>query len=91
MKLKLEKAGMITSTNHKAEITNISLHGIWLFHNQKEYFLPYSDFPWFKEAKVQHILNLEIPSENHFYWPDLDIDLNLDSITNPEDYPLISK
>ncbi|MBO6572412.1 MAG: DUF2442 domain-containing protein [Balneola sp.] len=81
---------MITSTKHKTEVTNISSHGIWLFYERKEYFLPYSEFPWFKDAKVQHILNVETPSENHFFWPDLDIDLSLDSINNPGKYPLVA-
>jgi len=50
---------MITSTKHKTEVTNISSHGIWLFYEKKEYFLPFSEFPWLKDAKVQHILNVE--------------------------------
>lgn len=81
---------MITSTKHKTEVTNISSHGIWLFYEKKEYFLPFSEFPWFKDAKVQHILNVEAPSEKHFFWPDLDIDLSLDSINNPGKYPLVA-
>ncbi len=31
------------------EITNISTHGLWLFANEKEYFLSYADFPWFMD------------------------------------------
>lgn len=36
------------------------------------------------------ILNIEEPMEYHFYWPDLDIDLSLEIIKHPEDFPLQS-
>ncbi len=87
--MKSNKAGS-TISEPKTEITNISTHGIWLFHEGKEYFLTYEEFPWFKNAKVQDILNVETPSPTHFYWPDLDVDLSLDSIKKPEKYPLVS-
>lgn len=86
-----KETGMITLEKNKAEVTNISSHGIWLFHDKKEYFLSYNDFPWFKSATIEEILNVETTSKTYFYWPDLDVDLSLDSIKSPEDYPLISK
>jgi hypothetical protein len=33
---------------------------------------------------------LERPTPCHLYWPDLDVDLSLDSIEHPERYPLKS-
>ena len=86
--MKSESTGA-TTLDKITEVTNISAHGIWLFHEAKEYFLPYSEFPWFKNAKVQHILNVKTPSSTHFYWPDLDVDLHLGSISNTDKYPLI--
>lgn len=88
--MKSEKAGTIISDN-KTEVTNISSHGIWLLHDSKEYFLPHEQFPWFKKATIKDVTNVECPTKNHFYWPDLDVDLHLDSIKNPEKYPLVSK
>ena len=73
------------------EITNISSHGLWLLSNDHEYFLSYVDFPWFKDAPVGKILNIQEPSPGHFYWPELDVDLCIDSIEHPERYPLHSK
>ena len=73
------------------EITNVSSHGVWLLTDDREYFLSYDDFPWFKDAAVGSILNVEEPSPGHFYWPDLDVDLGVDSIERPEKYPLKSK
>ena len=34
------------------EVTNISTHGIWLLARDKELFIPYEEFPWFKNAPV---------------------------------------
>ncbi len=73
------------------EVTNISKHGFWLYINDKEYFLSFDDFPWFKNATVSDILNVQLLHGYHLYWPDLDIDLELDSIKFPEKYPLIYK
>ena len=73
------------------EVTNISNHGFWLMIEEAEYFLSYNDFPWFKNATIGNILNIEEPTKHHFYWPGLDIDLSLDIIKNPKKYPLESK
>ena len=73
------------------EVTNISAHGFWLWLAGKEYFLPFADFPWFKNAKVADILNIERHGDRHLHWPALDVDLTLDMIENPRAYPLIYK
>lgn len=80
--------GTSTST---AEVTNISKHGFWLLLDDRELFLAFERFPWFKQAAVDAILNLERPAPQHLRWPDLDIDLAVDSIEHPEHYPLESK
>ena len=88
--MKSSKAGK-TISDSNTEITNVSPHGIWLFHEGTEYFLPYVSFPWFKKATIEAVMNLEVPGPNHFYWPDLDVDLHLDTIKHPEKYPLVSQ
>ena len=75
----------------RVEVTNISNHGFWLLANDTELFLPFKEFPWFKNAGVESIMNVEEPFTNHFYWPDLDVDLDKESIENPKKFPLISK
>ncbi len=70
------------------EITNISSHGIWLLAHDKELFMSFKDFPWFENQTVKTILNVEEQSPNHFYWPDIDVDLTVESIENPERFPL---
>jgi hypothetical protein len=85
--MRLEMLGKNTST---VEVTHISTYGVWILSRDNEMFLSYEDFPWFKDVPLGKILNVEEPVSNHFYWPDLDIDLSLDIIQNPERFPLVS-
>ncbi|MBS3962968.1 MAG: DUF2442 domain-containing protein [Methylomonas sp.] len=73
------------------EVTNISQYGLWLLLGDEELFLPFSEFPWFRNASVENILHVEHPSSNHLYWPELDIDLDVESIRHPEKFPLVSQ
>jgi hypothetical protein len=70
-------------------VTNVSRHGLWLLVSDKEYFLPYEQYPWFQDARIREILNVHLEHEAHLHWPDLDVDLELDSLEHPENYPLI--
>ncbi len=74
-----------------AEVTNISPHGFWILLDDRELFLPFDEFPWFKSAKIEEIVELERPRPHHLRWPKLDVDLSLDSIEHPERYPLKSR
>jgi hypothetical protein len=71
------------------EITNISVHGFWLWFQGTEYFLPFSDYPWFRKATIKQIINVKQVHKNHFYWPELDVDLTTDILSEPEKYPLV--
>ena len=73
------------------EVTNISSHGFWLLVGGKELFLSYEDFPWFKDAPVGHIIDVEQPSPGHFRWPQLDIDLGAETIEHPDEFPLMAR
>jgi hypothetical protein len=86
--VKSDKVGSGTS---KAEVLNISPHGFWLYVAEKEYFLDFDHFPWFREAAVAQIFNVEFSHGHHLYWPDLDVDLDLDRISHPETFPLIAR
>lgn len=72
------------------EVTNVSIHGFWLFVGERELFLSFAQFPWFRDAAIGAITNVQQPSPHHLYWPDLDIDLAVESIEHPEKYPLVS-
>ena len=75
----------------KVEVQNISGHGFWLFVKDKEYFLPFEIYPWFKEAKVSEIQNVCLHHEHHLSWPSLDVDLEVESIESPNKYPMLYK
>jgi hypothetical protein len=86
--MKSESLGTSTSD---VEVTNISRHGLWLLVDEEELFLPFEDFPWFKDVPLQAILNVQRHDSEHLHWPALDVDLTLNSIRHPENYPLVSK
>ncbi len=73
------------------EVTNISAHGVWILVRDKELFMSYEDFPWFKDQPVKSITNVEEQTRDHFYWPDLDVDLTVEIIENPDRFPLKAK
>jgi hypothetical protein len=85
--MKSRKLGPHTS----AEVSNVSATGFWLLIADKERFLPFADFPWFREARIRELTNVELQSPNHLYWPDLDVDLSVESIDHPERFPLVSR
>lgn len=73
------------------EVTNVSVHGIWVLTRNKELFMSYDDFPWFKDLPLKSVLNVEALSPTHFYWPDIDVDLTEEIIEHPERFPLKAK
>ena len=73
------------------EVTNVSSHGFWLLISDRERFVSFKAFPWFRDASIAELTNVELPSPHHLYWPDLDVDLALDSLDHPERYPLVSQ
>jgi hypothetical protein len=79
------------TTISAAEVTNISKHGFWMLIDGRELSVAFEEFPWFKQANVETILRLERPTPGHLHWPELDVDLALESIEHPERYPLTSR
>jgi hypothetical protein len=73
------------------EISHVSQHGFWLLLKDEELLVSFAEFPWFKEVSIEQLSKVELPSDNHLYWPQLDIDICVDSIRNPKAFPLISK
>ncbi|MBI5169977.1 MAG: DUF2442 domain-containing protein [Candidatus Eisenbacteria bacterium] len=82
------KRGVRTSA---PEVTRISAQGFWLSLDGAEYFVRFAEFPFFRAAPVRSLFRVRRPSESHLRWPELDVDLELDSIREPARYPLVSK
>jgi hypothetical protein len=87
MKMKSATHGKRTSA---VEVANVSPHGFWLLIDQTEYFLSFEQFPWCRDATIGELTNVELPHPHHLNWPDLDVDLAVDSLANPGQYPLVS-
>src|SRR4030067_3131620 len=85
MKLSKRGEGILVS------VENITPLGIWLFVKEKEYFLSYKDYPYFKHQTLNSIQNVQLLHGYHLYWPELDVDLEIDNLENPEKYPLKAK
>lgn len=78
------------ATTLALEVTNISQHGLSLFYDGEEYSLSYEQYPWFRDATVAAICRIEDQGNGHFYWPDLDVDLSLEILRNPHQFPLVA-
>jgi hypothetical protein len=59
--------------------------------DERERFLAFEDFPWFRDVSIGQLCNVELPHPHHLYWPDLDVDVAVESIDHPERFPLVSK
>ena len=84
--MKLKNPGKSISS---AEVTQITPNGIWILVKDIEYFMSYQDFPWFEKGTVGQIHHVKLQHGFHLRWPDLDVDLHLDSLKNTEKYPLV--
>ena len=73
------------------EVVGISRRGFWLLVDAQELFVPFRQFPWFKQATIAEVLNVRRPSHEHLQWPDLDVDLAVESTLHPDRFPLISR
>ena len=85
------KSAALGNSTSDPEGTNGSQHGLWLLLGREELFLPFEHFPWFKDAPIGKVLHVEQPSSRHLYWPELDIDLAVESIRHPERFPLVAR
>ena len=78
-----------SSSEMNAEVTNISPFGIWILVNGEEFFMSYKEYPVFENAPIKAVSILEVDSFGNLHWPELDVDIEIDSLRNPESYPLI--
>ena len=87
--MKSRKPGKGTSVS--VELQNVTAHGIWLWVKGEEFFLAFTDHPWFLEANIAQLRNVVLEHDRHLRWDDLDVDLALDSLRFPDRYPLVAR
>jgi hypothetical protein len=84
-----------TSRNHTIDtsvsVLMINAQGIMLSVCGNDYFLSYNRIPWMRDASINNVLNVKMSGRNAIEWPDLNVDLEIDSLKHPERYPLIIK
>lgn len=85
------KSSVLGKNTSRVEVLDITRHGVWLFVKGREFLLPFKDHPWFKEARVSAIYNVTLQHRSHLYWPDLDVDLAVESLEFPKRYPLVAR
>jgi hypothetical protein len=66
-----------------AEVTSINKLGFWLQFGAEELYLSFVEFPRFEHATIAQITTVVCISSSRVYWPELDLDLALDTIRNP--------
>lgn len=69
----------------------INSQGIMLSVLGNDYFISYNRLPWIKDASIKSVLNVQMSGDDAIEWPDLDVDLEIDSLKHPERYPLVMK
>lgn len=80
-----------TSTLINSEITAITKFGFYLLIGDKEYLIPFKEYPAFRHASIDTIYNYKLLSPKQLYWKDLDCDIELDALEKPEQFSLVYK
>ena len=86
MKTKSSKRGTPT---FQSEVTSITESGFWLLEDDREYFVPFSEYPVFRNSTVGQILNARRIAPGQYHWPELDADVELGALESPDRFPLV--
>ncbi len=86
---------MAKSSAHGAptsvEVLALTPHALWMLLGDRELMLDFVRFPWFSRATIEDVRNVTVLHGQHLHWPSLDVDLHVDSIEQPELFPLLSR
>jgi hypothetical protein len=69
----------------------VNRRGFWLQLGTRKLFVAYRAFPWFREFTLRELTRLRRPAPHHLRWPEFDIDLEVESIERPDDFPLVER
>lgn len=72
-------------------VLGVTPHALWLLVNGREHMLDHARFPWFRDAPLRDVFEVELSFGTHLRWPKLDVDLDVDSLEHPERFPLVSR
>ena len=66
-----------------ASVLMINAEGIMLSVQGHDYFLSYNRIPWMQDAPIRNVLNVQMSGSEAIEWPDLDVNLEIDSPRTP--------
>ena len=84
--MSLSKNGTITSD---CKLTSINDLGLWILIEDKEYFIPFKDYPGFRASYLDQIFKIRYYPSGQLSWEELDIDIDIKALSEPESFPLI--
>lgn len=87
----MQVTSSISSPYMSASVLMINSQGIMVSVDGCDYFLSYNRVPWMKDASISSVLNVMKEGRSAISWPDLEVDLEIESLKHPEKYPLIMK
>ncbi|MGB5728945.1 MAG: DUF4160 domain-containing protein [Thiogranum sp.] len=70
------------------EVTNVSSHGLWL---EIKSFFCHMRIPLVKRCPNRENPKYPGVDPGHFYWPDINVDLGIETIEHPDRFPLKAK
>ncbi len=79
------------SSSTLVSVLMINAQGIMISVLGNDYFISYNRIPWMQDAPIRSVLNVQMSGPEAIEWPDLDVDLEIDSLRHPERYPLVIK
>ena len=79
------------TANTLVSVLVINAQGIMISVQGCDYFLSYNRIPWMQDAPIRSVLNVKMSGPEAIEWPDLDVDLEIESLRHPERYPLVIK
>lgn len=75
----------------KIEVKSVNKDGVGLIIKGKEYFMSFKHFPWLRYLTIGELSTIELRYGEDIVIPALEIELELESLTNPANYPLLDK
>ncbi len=87
----METSLSYSSRPMSASVLMINGEGMLLSVMGQDYFVSYNRVPWLRDARVSSALNVRMTGPDAIGWPDLDVELEIESLRHPERYPLVMK
>lgn len=60
---------MKSARTSKAEVTQVSSHGLWVLVGEREYFLDFDQYPWFAKGSIADVTKVQLLHGRHLRWP----------------------